>query len=189
MTTKGNFKVSIHRDHAGPARVIPNTYAPFYRMKDNDTYSIFLENTGATKCDARVVIDGELIGVWRIPAKHTALVQSPLNVPRRLVFNNSSKFKKTDLSQGRLPDNGKISVEFLPEAGHTNDVPVPYQNLYPVKLDGCNGSLHDINQSQYGTGTTVLGKACTLNPNLVALITDIDHANKQTIDVWLVEEY
>ena len=188
MTTQGNFKVSILRNGCVPALTIPNTYAPFYRMKDKDIYTIVLENKGATKCDARVTIDGEVIGVWRILAGSSAVVRCPTNVAKCLVFRNSSKFTASSAT-GQLPVNGKISVEFLPELGNTPETPIPYHDYYPVQLKGQNGTLHDLNQSQYGTGTTVLGNPCEHSTELVELIANIDHANKQTIDVWLVEEY
>jgi hypothetical protein len=196
MITKGNFQVSIQRyDPANPGlphqfvRTIPNTYAAFYCMKDNDTYAIYLNNNGPTKCDAKITIDGELIGVWRIKPRTPALVKAPVCVNRCLVFKNSASFS-ADTSSGRFPENGKISVEFLPEMGCTADVAVPYHDsLYPVKLNGQNGSFHELNTGEYGTGTTVLGNVCPSNLDLVDLIKDIDHTNKQIIDVWLVEDY
>jgi len=138
-TSAGDFKVDIIRNGTTQAKLISGAYAPFYCMKNGDTYSIVVVNRGPTKCDARVTIDDELIGVWRIHPGGSNTITTPLNVHKYLVFKSGSGFKFKETVDGSYPVSGKISIEFLPEVGRSPDVSIPYQHLYSVKLDGSQG--------------------------------------------------
>lgn len=186
---QGDFGVSISRNKSTPAYLIPDTYAYFFCMKNGDTYSITVENRGATKCDAKITIDGEVIGVWRVWSRNTNTIHCPLDIDRCLVFKKGSEFNCKETSDGSYPTSGKISIEFFPELGSSADVAVPYSVQYPVNLGGSNGNAYDIDCSKYGTGTTILGDTFQTEKSRVALITNVDESRKQTIDVYLVEEY
>lgn len=166
--TKGDFQVSIIQNNVF-VQSITDANGNFFCMKDCEEYSIFLKNNGNAKCDAKIYIDGELIGVWRISPLQSSIIYSPICVPKKLIFKNNP-----DL-QGQNFEKGKIIVEFLSEKSNAEkpDVLIPYTNdLYPITLNK----------------TTVLGDECSIYKNLVELIEDVDETKSQTIEAWFIEQ-
>jgi hypothetical protein len=99
--------------HWAKKRVIDG--ANYFLMRHNSTYKLNLTNDRSTKCDAEVWIDGEKVGVWRIEAYGSTIIERPATINRKFVFlrENSSRAHSAGIQSGRS-DNGLIKVVFKP---------------------------------------------------------------------------
>jgi hypothetical protein len=188
--SNGDFTVQIYSCN-GYAQLIPNTYANFFKLKDNAEYSIGVKNNGNTPCDAYVSIDGTYVGTFRLAQCTGFFLERPQGVNKKFVFKNAENFKYNGnvTDQNSYPKNGNISVNFKPAKSNVVNIPLPLNESVNTNLtlDGVQGQNHDISREFYKAGTTVLGNPCTQEFNeTFALITDIDVARERTIDVCLV---
>jgi hypothetical protein len=89
--------------------------ANYFLMRHGSTYKLKLTNDRNTKCDAEVWIDGEKVGVWRIEAYGSTVIERPAAINRKFVFlrENSSRAHSAGI-QGDRSDNGLIKIVFKP---------------------------------------------------------------------------
>lgn len=79
------------------------------------TYSIRLSNASPRRCDARVEIDGHLVGVWRVPPRSVIEVERPVNDTGRFTFYRLDSLEARQLSLQDHEVLGLITVMFFPE--------------------------------------------------------------------------
>lgn len=79
------------------------------------TYSIRLSNASPRRCDARVEIDGHLVGVWRVPPRSVMEVERPLNDTGRFTFYRLDSLEARQLGLQDHEALGLITVMFFPE--------------------------------------------------------------------------
>lgn len=105
------FDVQILSDH------VKRIGEYYYTLPNYSNYQIRLINNGDTRADAYVSIDGEKIGIWRVNAYSSIVIERPANLNRKLVF--SKEYDTTDKKLGIQiinPASGTVSVTFKPEA-------------------------------------------------------------------------
>lgn len=79
------------------------------------TYSIRLSNASPMRCDARVEIDGHLVGVWRVPSRSMIEVVRPVNDTGRFTFYRLDSLEARQLGLQDHEALGLITVMFFPE--------------------------------------------------------------------------
>lgn len=79
------------------------------------TYSIRLSNASPRRCDARVEIDGHLVGVWRVPPRSVIEVERPVNDTGRFTFYRLDSLEARQLGLQDHEALGLITVMFFPE--------------------------------------------------------------------------
>jgi hypothetical protein len=88
----------------------------YVKMQHGEEYSLFLENNATTRCDARITIDGQDMGKFRIGPRASIQIERPQQVDKKFHFylTGTSKAAQAGIVAG-ASDNGHIEVEFLPE--------------------------------------------------------------------------
>ena len=189
VVQQGDFAVRINTPY-GYSTKIPNSYRPFFQLKDGATYSIVLANDGPTKADAQVFVDGQDCGLFRIEAHSNNIVEHPQFINKKFTFKSAKNFAESSYEGNEEPQNGKISVLFTPEKNSKSNPPttaIPYEvRESNTKLEGQSGYTPDVNYSLYDAGTTVLGQEGIPYTAMVAPITDIDNGRIAIVDAWLV---
>ncbi len=90
----------------------------YVELNNGQFYSILLKNNNSSRCNAHLRIDGDEVGIWRIPAYGNIIIKRPSHINKRFVFY---KTKSAPYQSGIVTDkfdNGLIQVYFLPEKGN-----------------------------------------------------------------------
>lgn len=105
ITTEGRITRILNVDE--------NFYVP---LPHGSEYSIKMWNRASTRCDAKVSIDGQDVGTWRIPAREYIKIERPSNISRKFTFyeEGTSESKQAGITSGG-DSNGLVSVRFIPE--------------------------------------------------------------------------
>lgn len=84
-------------------------------LRHNTQYTIVLSNQAPTPCDAEVRIDGREVGLWRVPALKSMVVERPVHETGRLTFYEvgSREAHKAGISES--DHLGLLTVIFTPE--------------------------------------------------------------------------
>jgi len=79
-------------------------------------YSLSLRNSRNVRCDARVEIDGQDVGTWRIDSHSTIKLERPAHDTGRFTFYElgTSEAEQAGLAEGD-PNLGLVKVTFTPE--------------------------------------------------------------------------
>ncbi|PVZ64534.1 hypothetical protein [Pelagibaculum spongiae] len=84
-------------------------------MKDNTQYKLLMINFSDKKCDAKVKIDGKLIGIWRVEPKQHIIIDRPSADTGLLTYYELGG-EHSEKAQLFLNESlGLISVTYLPE--------------------------------------------------------------------------
>jgi hypothetical protein len=142
----------------------------YVEMQHRQKYRIRLRNSNPTRCDARVVVDGEHVGTFRLGAYQNATIEHPVDDQGCFTFY---RLGTREARQAQLRDNddlGLVSVTFTPEKERVRE------NLY-VK-----GASRSLGHSAGGTGLSGhsdqrYGRAQHMN---------LDHNRATTINLRLV---
>lgn len=116
ITTEGRITRVLNIDE--------NFYVP---LQHGSEYSIKMWNRASTRCDAKVSIDGQEVGTWRIPARESIKIERPSNISRKFTFyeEGSGESKQAGIISGG-ESNGLVSVRFIPEK---------YSEIKPMSYD------------------------------------------------------
>ena len=114
----GDFRVSIR---VGAQECGIETFGDnerYVALNHGDEYTVRLENSGDTLCDAKLFIDGNMtqVGVYRVPARSTIDVERPLFEARKFTFVRDTS--DAAVRAGGVPGqnlNGVVTVAFYPE--------------------------------------------------------------------------
>jgi hypothetical protein len=93
------------------------THDDYVAMEDGEQYSITLSNRSGKRCDAKIKLDGEEIGVLRLDGYETQTIERKLDGDDgRFTFGSvrGTAGKKLGAKSGKF-SNGLIEVEFIPE--------------------------------------------------------------------------
>lgn len=94
-------------------RETPNGYV---YMKHGTQYSIEMSNHRDLRCNAEIKLDGKSVGVWRIPAYGTIVIERPIDDDGIFTFykkgSKESKMVDVGITEGK---HGLIEIEFIPE--------------------------------------------------------------------------
>lgn len=169
----------------------------YFAMPHKTYYKIELGNYKDVKCDAKVYIDGEHIGTWRINSFSKIAIERPDKIDRKFVFleEDTKLAIKSGIESG-LHENGLIKVEFIPEKVMCDK---GYNDEYSEELDKCECKNKDkrsqkksmsaeFSMNSYSSGATALGKHSDQTFDSVSAITSIDEANRTIITVRLIAE-
>jgi hypothetical protein len=150
----------------------------YVEMQNGQKYQIRLRNSNSTRCDARVVVDGEHVGTFRLGAYQSATIEHPVDDQGCFTFY---KLGTREARQAQLRDNddlGLVSVTFTPEK---NMIDWP-----PIKgVKGVRGHPVSYETQSLAAGGTGLsghsdqryGRAQHMN---------LDHSRATTINLRLV---
>src|SRR5579871_630041 len=62
------------------------TNKSYVEMRDGDHYSIHINNRNATKCHAKISIEGKCVGTWVLNAMESARIERPADIPKKFTF-------------------------------------------------------------------------------------------------------
>lgn len=105
----GDFEVRIPR---GDERA-----SGYVDMTHGQVYALELRNHADKRCDADVVIDGKLVGRFRLEARDTLNLERPADEAKCFTFyqSGSAEARAAEISRVAAEDRGLISVTFRPE--------------------------------------------------------------------------
>jgi len=88
----------------------------YVELQHDTKYSLVLANKNTEDCDARVEIDGQAVGTWRIKAKSTVRLERPVDSEGRFTFykqgtEEASKAQLEAVGEDKL---GLVCVWFTP---------------------------------------------------------------------------
>ncbi|CAK8715836.1 hypothetical protein GKODMF_07420 [Candidatus Electrothrix gigas] len=84
-------------------------------MRHNAQYALRLSNSGATRCDAEVEIDGKPVGSWRVYPRNDIFIQRPIHDRRSFTFYKLGTREAQEAKLVQSDKLGLISVTFKPE--------------------------------------------------------------------------
>ena len=92
-----------------------NSGTGYVELEHDTVYRVFLVNDNDSRCDARLSIDGQIVGTWRIEAHDSIVLERPSNSTGRFTFYRfgSKEGQKVDLQANVWL--GLIRCVFLPE--------------------------------------------------------------------------
>ena len=92
----------------------------YYSLSHLSEYYIKLVNNRPTKCHAKVFIEGNSVGTWRIKAFSNITLERQVNINKKFVF-----IEKSNADERAKYNNGLINVIFKPE-----NIKLKHRNLY-----------------------------------------------------------
>lgn len=138
-----------------PQGVEQNGYA---LMKHNTKYSLSLKNDGYSQCDARVEIDGKVVGTWRLFAHSRLELERPADDEGQFTFYTAkSKEGKSIGLKENNPDLGLIKVTFTPDRTPVFTITSTWSNSGIQKgvLRSCDDTPSDAARCMY-MGSTMM---------------------------------
>lgn len=158
--------------------------APYVELMFGRHYSVQLNNSHSTRCQAKVTIDGKHIGTWVLPAWGKATIERPVAVDKKFTFFrvNSREGARANLQQGDTK-NGLIQVEFTPEKEYLYET----QEFCMQSTNDCLGtrcySKSSTSRRDEG-GTGLQGKSNQRFRTVSSF--DLDYSAQVTINIRLV---
>lgn len=136
-------------------------------MKHGTQYKMELSNHRDLRCNAEIKIDGKSVGVWRIPAYETIVIERPSDDIGKFTFykKGSKEAKVVDTGIADI-NQGLVEVEFTPEY-RSAYVPAIYVNpwrpwydvynpwYYNVGSPKAESSAVDLSWSEYSHNTVM----------------------------------
>lgn len=107
-------------------------------MRHGATYRLHLHNRDTCRVDAKVTIDGKLVGVFRIDQFSQIVLERPINDNGKFTFfRKDSKEGKAAGGGVSRDDSGLIEVTFMPERKYqmlwnTEQYPLPTTPFWPT---------------------------------------------------------
>ena len=139
------------------------------RLEHQAFYTLRLSNLRSTRCNAKVMIDGKEIGVWRIESQSKIELERPVGDVGRFTFYRLNSAGAAAAGLSATEQMGLVTVVFIPErtASSYDDVP-----MFSRRQGDARG----------GTGLSGLsGQKFTPAESI-----DLDHASAVTIYARLV---
>jgi len=125
-------------------------YMPHMRQ-----YEVRLKSKAGVRSDAKVVIDGKEVGVFRVEPNQTIVIERSLGDTARFTFiqKQTREYFAAKLDQVESGKLGLISVTFTPERGYGQSVPANKPKIESPKRVAEEGPLKTSARSG-GTGLT-----------------------------------
>lgn len=142
----------------------------------NTKYSISLINDNATDCDAEITIDGNEIGVYRVRALNSIMLERPSSQNGCFTFYKLDSREGVQASLKKGQDLGLISVIFKPERIREKG-----QNNYQP---GGSGAYQRPGKSVSAGGTGLSGESSQRFKSVEKL--DYDKNKTSTINIRLI---
>lgn len=208
--TLNGFSVEVIANRVRP--ITRNGYK-FIALSNRTYYKLKLSNFNSTRCDAKVVMDGEKIGTWRIAPFSDIYIERPANVNRRFFFVNENSQIATSAGVSHGNDsNGLIKVTFMPEEQTRNSwlslknplISSRHYDSYPSTNSGnfsgqeslsfgaksmtnqsFNNTMYTTDNSLM-TGATVLGERSDQNYRSASAIKNVNNDEVTIISIRLV---
>lgn len=88
----------------------------YYKLKDDQEYGIWIQNTTSTLCDCKITIDGAPVGQFRLLPFKSYLIERPLNCTQRFTFHqNIARGANPNCKSENDPNLGVVTATFIPE--------------------------------------------------------------------------
>jgi len=182
----------------------------YVEMLYGQHYRLILKNKHRTKCQAKVLIDGKVMGTWVIPAYGEIMIERPATIDKKFTFYKitSQEGILAGLRQDD-PNNGLVQVVFTPEKFNDNNLvysnpaySIPISsfgtellNSRTIRSDNTVQPFASVDSSENGThealksnfmqgGTALKGQSHQMFK--VATPMELDTLKKVTISVRLV---
>lgn len=147
-----------------PGKELPGGYV---QLEHKTNYRLRLRNFYDEPCDARVEIQGEHVGTWRIPANGSAVIERPANVAKLFTFYaaNTPEARKVDELPEWSNKRGLVTVTFTPEKRQTwqefNSRPEVLENtgMFDLGLQSRSANLYSMPKSLTAGTTGLSGKS------------------------------
>jgi len=100
----------------------------YVELKHGQKYSLVLRNSRNVRCDAKVEIDGQHVGTWRVDANGSISLERPVHDDGRFTFYavGTREAQQANLNEGSS-ELGLIKVTFTPELKSTWSIRIdPY---------------------------------------------------------------
>jgi hypothetical protein len=173
-----------------PTNLLSSNKPYYFPIPNNSEYSIVLGNNGPTKCDVSVELDGIYVGLWRVEANNMLEIERPSGINKKFTFGEVKVNYDTYGKGGEHEfSNGKLKLIFTPEvkkAVNEPSIAIGGEQTSTLTLDRTGNYVPDLNNQQYGSGSTRLGSYSSQTFNTVKPITDIDKAKVTEITARLV---
>ena len=93
------------------------TQSQYVEMRHRQKYSISLRNNRDVRCDADIVIDGKLVGTWRIEAGESIRLERPADEAKKFTFYkaDSEEGQQVEADNVDKQEKGLVEVIFRPE--------------------------------------------------------------------------
>jgi len=163
--------------------------ADYYILPHRAEYKIKLGNDTSTRVDARVYVDGQKIGTWRIKPFSSTLIERTTYSKRKLTFLEQTSYQAE--SAGIIPgedNNGLIKVVFRPEKKENTLMyrqnccnNIPHVNLKSSNCFNLDYGLDSYGSDNYGEGATALGNRSFQEFEKTTPITNIDYSRIITL--------
>lgn len=178
--SKKRFDVEIIKSNGEAASPFNRHGYAYIPLENREKYKIRLLNNGETRCDAIVKLEGEVIGIWRIPPYSEITIERPAYKDKAFIFigENTPEARRAGVIPGS-ETNGLVEVEFKPEI-HIAYVSKPTMITYSREMSPL------FSRSSFGSGSTVLGEKTGQSFGSTSPITMYDYENIQTIIIRLV---
>jgi len=138
-----------------------NSNTGYVELEHDTVYRVYLVNDNSSRCDARLSIDGLVVGTWRIEAHDSIVLERPSGSTGRFTFYRfgSKEGQKADL-QGNV-QLGLVECVFLPEK-YVQEAhkPKPVTNSYYNENE-----LRSSSSRSYGGGQSAGGTGLSGNSN------------------------
>lgn len=190
----------------GASRISKTDESYYVEMPGNDCkYAIKMTNSHSTRCDAKVTVDDEHVGTFRISPYGTFRLERPTHSDRQFTFfiGGSKESRMAGYSAG-APSNGLVRVTFMPEKPRPRRTfrkfgleNVETHNLYDEESftysSNCRGIPNSLSATQRGFSTDssfreghsgLSGHSAQKFVDVGQL--DYDYANETTIMLRLV---
>lgn len=157
-----------------------NEQGGYVDMQHDQVYSLQMRNDREERCDARVEIDGQHVGTWRIQRRHTINIDRPAKDTGLFTFYRLGSREGAQAAlNGASPDLGLVKVTFTPEKTF-----VPLRPSVGKSLDFGNATfgLKGAQRSAGGTGLSGRSRQRFSNAGPI----NYDHAQQTVIQLRLV---
>ena len=111
----------------------------YIELGHNTRYTLSLGNHKSLRCDARVEIDGKLVGIWRINAKSEIRLERPVDDDGHftLYVLGTAESKQAGLVLNE--QTGLVCVIFTPEKDRRDDMDIPVFQRRRIGGTGLSG--------------------------------------------------
>ena len=115
MIEENGFEVRVLAKRGGED-VIDRNGRLYVGLDSGTEYKLELRNDRDTMCDAVVELEGERVGMWRIYARDTIVIERPVDTKRKFTFFEEDSYKAREAGVRRgSANNGLVKVTFYPK--------------------------------------------------------------------------
>ena len=124
-------------------------------LSHGDVYQIKVRNGSPENCAVSIEVDGKNVGVWRLDARHSGIIERSVDDEGRFTFYelSSDEAVKSDLISVAKNELGLVRVTFIPEKAVAEHPGMPVIDVYSgSSVGGSKGCGSIEKQISYSRG-------------------------------------